>query len=196
MYALVRRAARELGRRLMARGVIGAPDVVFFLRAEEAADAFAGRLRVDEVKGRARRGRRVMRGFARFKNPNEVGARHAVHKKAAPVGEGALRGIPCSSGVAEGAARVATCLDEARGLVAGELLVAAYTDPGWTPLFSRIAGVVTETGGLLSHAAVIAREYGIPAVLAVPEVTSAVKSGELVRVDGSAGTVERPVRAS
>lgn len=196
MYALVRRAALELGRRLVARGILGAPDDVFFLRAEEAAAAFAGRLSVDEVKRRARRGRRVMRGFARFKNPNEVGARHAVHKKAAPVGEGALRGIPCSSGVAEGAARVATCLDEARGLVAGELLVAAYTDPGWTPLFSRIAGVVTETGGLLSHAAVIAREYGIPAVLAVPEVTSAVKSGELVRVDGSAGTVERPVRAS
>lgn len=191
MYALVRRIALELGRRLAARGALDGPDEVFFLRAEEAADAFAGRLSVDEVKGRARRGRRVMRGFARFKNPNEVGARHALHQKTATAAAGALRGIPCSSGVAEGAARVATCLDEARGLVGGELLVAAYTDPGWTPLFSRIAGVVTETGGLLSHAAVIAREYGIPAVLAVPEVTSAVKSGELVRIDGSAGTVER-----
>ena len=71
----------------------------------------------------------------------------------------------------------------------GEILVTRFTDPGWTPLFSTIAGVVTETGGVLSHAAVIAREYGIPAVLAVPGATARLKDGDWVIVDGSRGTV-------
>lgn len=190
MYALVRRISLEVGRRLAARGAFPGAGDVFFLRAEEAVDAFAGKLSLDEVRRRARRGARVMRGFARFKNPNEVGSRHAVHRKEQRASDGALRGIPCSAGVAEGTARVATNLDEARALAAGEVLVACYTDPGWTPLFSRIAAVVTETGGLLSHAAVIAREYGVPAVLAVPDATSRVHTGERVRVDGSGGTVE------
>jgi pyruvate,water dikinase len=71
----------------------------------------------------------------------------------------------------------------------GDVLVAPFTDPGWTPVFPRLAGVVTETGGLLSHAAVIARECGIPAVLAVPNATRAIADGALVEVDGHRGTV-------
>jgi pyruvate,water dikinase len=72
----------------------------------------------------------------------------------------------------------------------GEILVTPFTDPGWTPLFARIAGVVTETGGVLAHAAVISREYGIPAVLAVPGATQRIKDGARIAVDGTAGTIE------
>lgn len=189
MYALVRRIALELGRRLTERGVLDCDDDVFLLRADDAAAAFVGTLAVDEARRRVARGRRVMRGFRNFKNPNEVGARHDVAPRARAATDGALSGIACSPGHVEGPARVAATLDEARALVAGEILVACYTDPGWTPLFSRIAGVVTETGGMLSHAAVIAREYGVPAVLAVPDATSAVRTGQTVLVDGSAGHV-------
>ncbi|MCC7072568.1 MAG: hypothetical protein IT383_14665 [Deltaproteobacteria bacterium] len=190
LYALVRRIALELGRRLTERGVLDAEGDIFLLRAEDAAASFRGALPIDEARRRVTRGRRVMRGFRNFKNPNEVGARHAVAPRArAAATAGALSGIACSPGHAEGAARVATTLDEARALVAGEVLVACYTDPGWTPLFARIAAVVTETGGMLSHAAVIAREYGVPAVLAVPDATSSVRTGQTVVVDGSAGQV-------
>lgn len=189
MYALVRRIALEVGGRLTNRGVLAEAGEVFLLRAEEAVEAFAGALRPDEAERRVARGRRVMRGFRNFKNPNEVGARHVVAPRAHRPAGGTLSGIPCSAGRAEGKARVATTLDEARALAAGEVLVACYTDPGWTPLFSRIAAVVTETGGLLSHAAVIAREYGVPAVLAVPDATSILRTGQAVVVDGSAGQV-------
>ncbi|MBI1948170.1 MAG: hypothetical protein HYS27_20945 [Deltaproteobacteria bacterium] len=189
MYALVRRIALEVGRRLVAQGALGEAGDVFLLRAEEAGAAFTGALAVGEVKRRVARGRRVMFGFRNFKNPNEVGARHAVAPRTRVEGPGALTGIACSSGRAEGKARIATNLDEARALTAGEVLVACYTDPGWTPLFARIAAVVTETGGLLSHAAVIAREYGIPAVLAVPDATTRLATGQSVVVDGSAGHV-------
>ncbi|MFC7137828.1 PEP-utilizing enzyme [Halobaculum litoreum] len=75
-------------------------------------------------------------------------------------------------------------------LEAGEVLVAPYTDPGWTPLFTAAAAVVTEVGGRLTHGSLVAREYGIPSVVAVADATTVLRTGERVRVDGTAGTVE------
>ena len=85
--------------------------------------------------------------------------------------------------------RVLASLAEAGSLTSGEILVTRFTDPGWTPLFGIAGAVVTEVGGLLSHAAVIGREYGIPAVLNLPGATRTLCTGQRVRVDGRAGTV-------
>ena len=94
-----------------------------------------------------------------------------------------------SAGVVEGIARVVT--DPDRDVVrAGEILVAPFTDPGWTPLFVHAAGVVTEVGGLMTHGAVVAREYGIPAVVSVPSAVTRIRSGQRIRVDGTRGFVE------
>ncbi len=71
----------------------------------------------------------------------------------------------------------------------GDILITKYTDPGWTPKFGLLAGVATESGGLLSHAAVISREYGIPAVLAVEDITTLLKDGQVVTIDGNTGSV-------
>ncbi|HEY8804275.1 MAG TPA: phosphoenolpyruvate synthase [Clostridium sp.] len=102
--------------------------------------------------------------------------------------EGALQGTPVSSGVIEGIARVIT--DPAKdSLNKGEILVAPFTDPGWTPLFINAAGLVMEIGGLLTHGTVVAREYGIPAVVGVSEATKKIKTGQKIRVDGNAGFV-------
>ena len=103
-----------------------------------------------------------------------------------------LRGLPASGGVVEGRARVLSPAgrDSAR-LAPGEVLVARTTDVGLSPLFLVAAAVVTELGGPLSHAALVAREYGVPAVVNVPSVTTAIKTGDLVRVDGDRGIVER-----
>jgi phosphohistidine swiveling domain-containing protein len=83
-----------------------------------------------------------------------------------------------------------TALEEAGKLERGDLLVAPFTDPGWTPLLNLAAGVVTETGGLLSHAAVICREYGLPAVLNVAGATQLLRDGQRVRIDGENGHVD------
>ncbi|MEZ0227700.1 MAG: PEP-utilizing enzyme, partial [Planctomycetota bacterium] len=83
-------------------------------------------------------------------------------------------------------------LDEAAKIEKGDVLVTVFTDPGWTPLLGRVAAVVTETGGVLSHAAVISREYGIPAVLAVPHATTVLRDGQRVIVDGTNGIVDTP----
>jgi phosphoenolpyruvate synthase/pyruvate phosphate dikinase len=85
--------------------------------------------------------------------------------------------------------RVVPTLEQADTLQAGEILVTRFTDPGWTPVLGLVTGIVTEVGGLLSHAAVIGREYGIPAVLNVPRATQMLRTGQRVEIDGSAGTV-------
>jgi rifampicin phosphotransferase len=102
---------------------------------------------------------------------------------------GALAGLPVSAGTVEGRARVILDMADA-DLEAGDILVTAYTDPSWTPLFVAIAGLVTEVGGLMTHGAVIAREYGLPAVVGVEDATLLVRDGQRIRVHGSDGYVE------
>jgi pyruvate,water dikinase len=102
---------------------------------------------------------------------------------------GALIGLPVSAGVIEGRARV--ILDMAQAdLEPGDILVTAHTDPSWTPLFVAITGLVTEVGGLMTHGAVIAREYGLPAVVGVVDATRLIPDGQRIRVHGTDGYVE------
>ncbi|PEA12305.1 phosphoenolpyruvate synthase [Bacillus thuringiensis] len=101
----------------------------------------------------------------------------------------AIVGLPVSSGVIEGRARVILKMEEAN-LEEGDILVTAFTDPGWTPLFVSIKGLVTEVGGLMTHGAVIAREYGLPAVVGVENATKIIKDGQRIRVHGTEGYIE------
>jgi phosphohistidine swiveling domain-containing protein len=112
-----------------------------------------------------------------------------------PLGGDLLRGLPASPGVVEGTARVLLSADEMGRLEPGEVLVVHTTDVGWTPLFLLAAGVVTELGGPLSHAAVVTREFGVPSVVNIEGVTRAIKTGDRVRVDGGTGVVERVGRS-
>jgi phosphoenolpyruvate synthase/pyruvate phosphate dikinase len=112
----------------------------------------------------------------------------ALQPAAATASDGALTGSPASTGSVTAAARV--ILDPVGAhLEPGEILVAPSTDPGWTPLFLTAGGLVMEMGGPNSHGAVVAREYGIPAVVGVAHATSRLRTGELVTVDGAAGLV-------
>lgn len=101
----------------------------------------------------------------------------------------AIAGLPVSTGVIEGRARVILKMEEAE-LEEGDILVTAFTDPGWTPLFVSIKGLVTEVGGLMTHGAVIAREYGLPAVVGVENATKLIQDGQRIRVNGTEGYVE------
>lgn len=102
---------------------------------------------------------------------------------------GAILGLPVSSGVIEGRARVILNMEDAE-LEDGDILVTSFTDPSWTPLFVSIKGLVTEVGGLMTHGAVIAREYGLPAVVGVENATKLIKDGKRIRVHGTEGYVE------
>lgn len=102
---------------------------------------------------------------------------------------GAIAGLPVSRGLAEGRARVILKVEDAE-LEEGDILVTAFTDPSWTPLFLSIKGLVTEVGGLMTHGAVIAREYGLPAVVGVEHATKLIKDGQWIRVHGTEGYIE------
>ena len=102
---------------------------------------------------------------------------------------GALVGLPVSAGTVEGRARVILDMEKA-DLEADDILVTVYTDPSWTPLFVTVAGLVTEVGGLMTHGAVIAREYGLPAVVGVENATRLIQDGQRIRVHGTDGYVE------
>lgn len=173
MYALIRRYVLEIARRR------GLGDDVWFMTWREI---------VANDRSNVERNREMYEGYRSFKAPNEIGSRfvYIAAKKA----DGALRGIGASQGRACGVARVARTVEEAARVEKGAILVCPFTDPGWTPVLDRVAGVVTETGGLLSHAAVICREYGIPAVLNVSGATERIRDGTTVVVHGGEGRVE------
>ena len=103
-------------------------------------------------------------------------------------GAGSLNGSPVSPGSVQG--RVRVVLDPRRAqLQSGEIMVCPGTDPSWTPLFLTAAGLVMETGGMMTHGAVVAREYGIPAIVGVDRATQRLKTGQLIRMDGSSGHI-------
>jgi len=135
--------------------------------------------------------RAMYAGYRDFGAPNELGASVEQRSAASYVtGEKRLVGLGCSARQVEGVVRVVTSIDEIDLIRRGDILVTRTTDPGWTPVLGLVSGVVTEVGGMLSHAAVIGREYGIPAVLNLPGATSILRTGMRVRVDGATGVVE------
>lgn len=122
-------------------------------------------------------------------DPNRRSDRYEEHGQSAPV-SATISGFPGAAGVVEGIARVVATAEEGEQLKAGEILVTTVTNVGWTPLFPRAAAVVTDVGAPLSHAAIVARELGIPAVVGCGNATMRIHSGDRVRVDGGRGTVE------
>ena len=190
VFALGHAMIAQVGVELAARALLDRPDDVFFLTLPEARRAVAG----EDLRA-AVAGRRVIyrREQARRHVPRVLLSDGTDAETELPATtDGAIRGTPASPGVARGVARVIRAPAGAR-LEPGEVLVAPSTDPGWTPLFLTASALVMEMGGMMSHGAVVAREYGIPAVVGVPEATSRIATGERVVVDGSHGTVAREV---
>ncbi|MFE9369163.1 rifamycin-inactivating phosphotransferase [Streptomyces sp. NPDC006711] len=179
---------REAGR-LVRAGVLDEEEDIFYLRFEELRDV----ARSGRVDGRLLEERReAFRAYQALTPPrvltSEGEALNGAYRRD-DVPPGALSGIPVSAGTVEGRARV--ILDMAHAdLEAGDILVTTFTDPSWSPLFVAIAGLVTEVGGVMTHGAVIAREYGLPAVVGVEGATRRIRDGQRIRVHGTDGYVE------
>jgi pyruvate,water dikinase len=186
-FAAVRRELAVVGRELAARQVIESPDDVFFLNlreVREAANGWDARPKVEERRHEydAELRRRHVPGVLLSDGTEPEG------HSAGAISASGLTGSAASAGCVTGTARV--ILDPVGAhLEPGEILVAPSTDPGWTPLFLTAGGLVMEMGGANSHGAVVAREYGIPAVVGVPNATGRISSGQRITVDGAAGTI-------
>jgi phosphohistidine swiveling domain-containing protein len=197
-WPVMRRAVVRIGEALVARDVIGEADDVFFLTRDEALAALKeGRLDAD-VDVAERWARREEQ--SRLVPPLLIGRVNPVLRRiwdsfprmlgAAPSATALVTGSPASAGRATGPVRVIRGPDEFEDFQPGEILVAPMTAPAWTPLFSRAAAVVTDVGSPAAHASIIAREYGIPAVVGCGDATARLRTGMRVTVDGSTGNVE------
>ena len=176
MYHEIRRHVREIARRS------GLGDDVFFMTFQDILANDRSHI-ADNLA--------IYKGFRNFRAPNEIRAGHAAARASRRNAAGrAWQGIGASPGKVEGVAHVAYTVQQALEIPAGRVLVCPFTDPGWTPVLDRAAAVVTETGGLLSHAAVICREYGLPAVLGVAGATACFRSGSRISVNGTVGCVD------
>jgi len=197
-WPVMRRAVLRIGRALADRGEIAEPDDIFFLTHGEAVAALEGTPLPATVDVPGRRALRSEQ--ARLVPPPMVGRVNPMLQRlwdsfpgmiGARKSEDALAsGVPASPGRATGLVRVIHGADEFDQLEAGEILVAPLTAPAWTPLFTRAAAVVTDVGSAASHASIIAREYGIPAVVGCGDATSRLRTGMRVTVDGSTGNIE------
>jgi rifampicin phosphotransferase len=188
-YFVYKQALLNEAARLVHARVLRDPEDIFYLRFSELHDV----VRTNHVDDHLIRQRKdEFRSYQALTPPRvltsdgEVVA-GAYRRVGVPVG--ALTGLPVCAGTAEGRARVILDMAEA-DLQAGDILVTAYTDPSWTPAFVAIKGLVTEVGGLMTHGAVIAREYGLPAVVGVEHATRLIRDGQRIRVHGTDGYVE------
>jgi pyruvate,water dikinase len=188
-YFVYKQALLEEAGRLVQAHVLREKEDIFYLRFEELHDVVRTS-RVDEQlisqRKDAFRSYQALTPPRVFTSDGEVIA-GAYRRHGVPTG--ALVGLPVSAGTIEGRARVILDMAEA-DVEPGDILVTAYTDPSWTPLFVAIAGLVTEVGGLMTHGAVIAREYGLPAVVGVEQATRLIRNGQPIRVHGTDGYVE------
>jgi pyruvate,water dikinase len=190
IFGLIREGLLASGADLVAAGQLGHADDIFFLRMAELDaiwDQAAGE--VDKLV----RGRRAVyaREAGRRQVPRMIlsDGETFYHGVAHGVPEGAIVGSPVSGGVVQGRVRVVFNPQHA-GLQQGEILVCPGTDPAWTPLFLTAGGLVTEVGGMMTHGSVVAREYGIPAVVGVHAATTRLVTGQSVRLDGTSGVIE------
>ena len=183
-----RRLFIEYGRRFVRDGLSAKEDDIFFLSKEEIFDSASGKLRVDKTELQDRKSE-----FNRYRNilpPKFLKGRYEFDDSIEREGNvSRIVGTSASPGTVTGIVRVIESIDRLSEVRENEILVTTNTDPGWTSVFAKLGGLITETGGILSHGAVVSREYGIPAVTAVKDATSILKTGQTVTLDGGDGVL-------
>jgi pyruvate,water dikinase len=195
-YFVYKRALLDEADRLVQAGVLGDKEDIYFLTFDELHDVVQSSHVDDEL---IRRRKESFRSYQSLSPPRVLTSDGEAiagkyHRDDLP--DGALVGLAVSAGTVEGRARVVLDMAEA-DLEPGDILVTVHTDPSWSPLFIAVTGLVTEVGGLMTHGAVIAREYGLPAVVGVQQATQLIQDGQRIRVHGTDGYVEilaAPVR--
>jgi pyruvate,water dikinase len=187
----LRKILLALGQKLNGRGVIENQDDIFFLRLEEIEPVIQGKTDFDVKQIIAARHIEYEKNISitppkvvigKFDPDNFISDTVDVDSKT-------LKGLGVSPGVVTGKAHIILRTDNSEHISAGEILVAPFTDPGWTPYFIPAAGIVMDMGGMLSHGSIVAREYGIPAVVNAGDATKIIKTGQMIQVDADKGIV-------
>jgi len=188
-YFVYKQALLSEAERLVQASVLRDSEDIFYLRLSELRDVVRAHHVDDELIGQRRDAFRSYQALTPPRVLTSDGEAVEGRYRRTDVPAGALTGLPVSAGTVEGRARVILDMAGAE-FEEGDILVTAYTDPSWTPAFVAIEGLVTEVGGLMTHGAVIAREYGLPAVVGVDRATRLIRDGQRIRVHGADGYIE------
>jgi pyruvate,water dikinase len=191
MVDTMRKAYQALASQLVNDGLLEDTDQIYFLTHEEIGCLICDHSSAWKIKADKRRQLLPETDKLVFEEVSFGIPEPLEHEITFEIREGQLAGIPVSSGVVEARVRIIHTLEDAEQLVEGEIMVASFTDIGWTPYFSIISGLITEIGSPLSHGAVVAREYGIPAVVAVKGARKFLQNGDRIRLDGEKGLIEK-----
>ncbi len=188
-YFVYKQALLQEAARLVSAGVLAEREDIYYLTFQELHDVVRTNVVDDELVRRRKAEFRSYRALTPPRVFTSDGEVIAGAYRRSDVPGGALVGLGVSAGIVEGRARVILDISAAQ-LGTGDILVTAYTDPSWTPVFVAVKALVTEVGGLMTHGAVIAREYGLPAVVGVEHATELIRDGQRIRVHGAAGYIE------
>jgi rifampicin phosphotransferase len=188
-YFVYKRALLAEADRLVVAGVLRDREDIFYLTFQEFHDVVQTNRSDDQLISQRKDAFRSYQALTPPRVLTSDGEAVAGTYRRDDLPAGALTGLPVSAGTVEGRARVILDMADA-DLAAGDILVTAYTDPSWTPAFVAVKGLVTEVGGLMTHGAVIAREYGLPAVVGVERATRLIRDGQRIRLNGTDGYIE------
>lgn len=190
MYYYIRRILLLIGHTMMDYGYLKSENDVFFLKFDELID-FGLRGDIEKYQNLISKNRIFYKSYRNFSNPNEIWQKKDFFSRELSLlkTEKTFHGTAGAQGYIIAKAVVIQSIFETDKILDGCILITKSTDPAWTIYFSRISGLITESGGILSHGAVVSREYGIPAVLGISGITKLIKSGDMVEIDGEKGVV-------
>ncbi|MBO4883468.1 MAG: phosphoenolpyruvate synthase [Lachnospiraceae bacterium] len=186
-YYMLRIYTMEYAKSLTDKGVLEKAEDVWFLKVGDLWDHIDGKADKEVLREKIRKNKFYYNAYRNYISENEIGTAISSGKKIE--GGPGIKGLGANNGTVTGIARVIEDFTQIDRLQEGDILVTKFTDTGWTPKFAILSGIVTEYGGILCHAAIVSREYGIPAIVACKDAMSKIRDGQIVTIDGSTGTV-------
>ncbi len=186
-YYMLRMYTIEYAKKLVSDGVLEKVDDVWFLKVGNLWDYIDGNKTKEDLNDLIRRNKFYYNAYRNYISDNEIG--HNFHVVSEAANANSIRGLGANNGKITGTARVIEDFTQIDRLQEGDILVTRFTDTGWTPKFAILSGIVTEYGGILCHAAIVSREYGIPAIVCCKDAMSKISDGQQITIDGSTGVV-------
>ena len=188
-YYMLRIYTMEYAKHLTGKGVLERYEDVWFLKVGDLWDYIDGKKTAEDLRNIIIRNKYYYDCYRNYISDNEIGTVFSKQRGDAQVKDVSIKGLGANNGSVTGIARVIEDFTQIDRLREGDILVTRFTDTGWTPKFAILSGIVTEYGGILCHAAIVSREYGIPAIVCCKDAMQKIRDGQTVTIDGSTGTV-------
>ncbi|MBE5936197.1 MAG: phosphoenolpyruvate synthase [Lachnospiraceae bacterium] len=190
-YYIIRIYTMKLAGAYVEKGILEKNTDIWQLELDDICGIINGQYDAKYIKEKVTRNTKYYNSFINYENDNEIGTVKRVisDAKASIEDKYIIKGVGCNSGVVTAKARVIKDISQLDTVEKGDILIAKYTDTGWTPKFAKLAGIVTEFGGILCHAAVVSREYGIPCIVCAHNALKKIKDGDMVTIDGMTGKI-------